>query len=35
MDVLACLDGEFHVELHIHNKTDNFTWILVAVYGIA
>jgi hypothetical protein len=32
-DVLACLDGDFHVKLHIRNKLDNFTWSLVAVYG--
>jgi hypothetical protein len=35
MDVLACLDGDFHVKLHIRNKLDNFTWSLVAVYGAA
>jgi hypothetical protein len=35
MDVLADLDGEFYIKLHIHNKTDNFTWNLVAIYGVA
>ena len=35
MDVLANSDGEYHVKIHIHNKVDNFTWSLVAVYGAA
>jgi hypothetical protein len=35
MDVLACSDGDFHVKLHIRNKSDNFIWSLVAVYGAA
>ena len=33
MGVLALSDGEFHIKFHIRNKVDNFTWILVAVYG--
>ena len=33
--MLADLDGEFHIKLHIHNKDDNFTWSLVAMYGAA
>jgi hypothetical protein len=33
MDVLACLDGDFHVKLYIQNKFHNFTWSLVGVYG--
>jgi endonuclease/exonuclease/phosphatase family metal-dependent hydrolase len=35
MEILASSDGEFHIKLHIRNKTDNFTWSLVAVYGAA
>jgi hypothetical protein len=35
MDVLSCLDGEFHVKLHIRNKTNNFTWSIVVVSGAA
>jgi hypothetical protein len=27
------LDEDFHIEFHIRNKADNFTRILVAVYG--
>jgi hypothetical protein len=33
MDVLACLDGNFHMKFHIQNKFDNFTWSLIVVYG--
>jgi hypothetical protein len=35
MDVFASSDGEFHIKLYIRNKTDNFTWTLVVVYGAA
>jgi hypothetical protein len=35
MDVLACSEGDFHVKLHIRNKSDNFIWSLVAIYGAA
>ena len=35
MDVLDFSDGEFHIKLHLRNKTDNFTWSLVVVYGAA
>jgi hypothetical protein len=35
MEILAYSDGEYHVKLHIHNKTDNFKWSLIAVYGAA
>ena len=35
MDVLASSAGVYHIKLHIHNKVDNFTWTLVAVYGAA
>jgi hypothetical protein len=33
MEVLASLDGELHVKLHIRNKVENFIWSLIAVYG--
>jgi hypothetical protein len=35
MEVLASSDSEFHVKLHIRNKSDNFPWILITVYGAA
>ena len=33
MEVLDVTDGDFHIKMHIHNKSDNFIWSLVAVYG--
>jgi hypothetical protein len=33
MDILASLDGEFYIKIHIHNKAYDFTWSLFAVYG--
>jgi hypothetical protein len=35
MEVMARSGGYYHIKLHIHNKVDNFTWSLVAVYGLA
>ena len=35
MELLDRSDGEFHIKFHIRNKTDNFIWSLVAVYGAA
>ena len=35
MEVLDVTDGDFHIKMHIRNKTDNFIWSLVAVYGPA
>jgi hypothetical protein len=35
MEVLTCSEGDFHVKLHIRNKSDNFIWSLVTVYGAA
>jgi hypothetical protein len=35
MEVLASLDGDYHIKLTIRNKADNFIWSLVAVYGAA
>lgn len=35
MDLLAFSIGEFHIKFHLRNRADNFTWILVIVYGAA
>jgi hypothetical protein len=35
MEVLASSDGEYHIEITIRNKSDNFVRCLVAVYGAA
>ena len=35
MEVVGSSGGDFHLKVHIRNKTDNFTWSLVAVYGAA
>jgi hypothetical protein len=35
MELLGHSDGEFHIKFQIRNKSDNFTWSLVAVYGAA
>ena len=35
MEVLDVTDGDFHIKMHIRNKSDNFIWSLVAVYGPA
>jgi hypothetical protein len=35
MEILDKSDGEFHIKLHIRNKSDNFIWSLVSVYGAA
>ena len=35
MEVLAVLDEDFHIKIHVRNKVDNFVWTLVAVYGAA
>jgi hypothetical protein len=29
------VEGEFYIKFHLCNKTDNFKWILVVVYGPA
>jgi hypothetical protein len=34
MEVIARSGGDYHIKLHIHNRADNFTWSLVAVYGL-
>jgi hypothetical protein len=35
MEVLANSDGEYHIKLTIRNKTANFIWSRVSVYGAA
>ena len=35
MELLDHSDGEFHIKFNIRNKSDNFVWSLVAVYGAA
>jgi hypothetical protein len=35
MEVLASSDGDYHINLTIRNKADNFIWSLVVVYGAA
>ena len=35
MELLDHSDGEFHIKFQIRNKSDNFIWSLVAVYGAA
>ena len=35
MEVLEVTDGDFHIKMHLRNKSDNFIWSLVVVYGPA
>ena len=35
LELLDFMHGEFHIKLHLRNKSDNFIWSLVAVYGAA
>ena len=35
IELLDRSDGQFHIKFHIPNKSDNFIWSLVAVYGAA
>ena len=35
LEILDETGGDFHIKLHIRNKSDNFVWSLVAVYGAA
>jgi hypothetical protein len=35
MEILDNVGGDFHIKLHIWNKSDNFIWSLVFVYGAA
>jgi hypothetical protein len=35
MEILDNSGGDFHIKLHIRNKSDNFIWSLVSVYGAA
>jgi hypothetical protein len=33
IEILDNFGGDFHIKLHIRNKSDNFIWSLVSVYG--
>ena len=35
LELLDFTCGEFHIELHVRNESDDFTWNLVVVYGAA
>jgi hypothetical protein len=35
MKILHNSGGDFHIQLYIHNKSDNFILSLVSVYGAA
>ena len=35
MEIMDETGGDFHIKLQIRNKSDNFIWSLVAVYGAA
>ncbi|KAJ1297557.1 hypothetical protein BS78_01G385700 [Paspalum vaginatum] len=35
LDVSLIVEGEFYIKFHLCNRTDNFKWILMAVYGPA
>jgi hypothetical protein len=35
MEILDNSGGDFYIKLHIRNKSDNFKWSLIAIYGAA
>ena len=35
LKLLSASKGEYHIKFHLRNKSDNFIWSLVAVYGAA
>jgi hypothetical protein len=35
LDVSLIVEGKFYIKFHICNKSDNFKWIVTAVYGPA
>ena len=35
LDLSLIVEGEFYIKFHLCNKSDNFKWILMAVYGPA
>jgi hypothetical protein len=35
MEILDNSGGDFHIKLHIRNRSNNFIWSLVSVYGAA
>jgi len=35
VEVSLIVEGEFYIKFHLSNKSDNFKWIVMAVYGPA
>ena len=35
LQLLSTSKGEYHIKFHLGNKSDNFLWSMVAVYGAA
>jgi hypothetical protein len=35
LDIGSIEEGDFYVKFHLKNKSDDFKWVLVAVYGAA
>jgi hypothetical protein len=35
LDISFIIEGELYIKFHLRNRTDNFKWILMAVYGPA
>ena len=35
MDLSFIVEGEFFIKFHLRNKSDDFKWILMAIYGPA
>ena len=35
MDLSFIVEGEFFIKFHLRNKSDDFKWILMAIYGLA
>ncbi|KAJ1259145.1 hypothetical protein BS78_10G131600 [Paspalum vaginatum] len=35
LDLSLIVEGEFYIKFHLCNRTDNFKWILMVVYGPA
>ena len=35
LELSLIVEGEFFIKFHLRNKSDNFKWILMAVYGPA
>ena len=35
LDLSLIVEGEFFIKFHLRNKSDDFKWILMAIYGPA